>query len=204
MSPAIACIMPIDLALAGVSPWAAAALAVVLVSAAVVDLRYKKVPNWLTYPAIAAGLLGHGLCGWLAGSDGQLGLLGSLAGLAVGFFPLALCWLAGGIGGGDAKLAGAIGALGGWRLALSALVYGIIVAAIMAVVVMVRRRLLRRTLRRVWHTLVLLVSRAARPADPTSADSPTIPFAVALCVGAAGAMLEPLVRRGVEILLAGG
>ncbi len=187
--------MPGGLALAP-PPWAMVILAALVVVAAVVDLRSGKVPNWLTYPAIAAGVVGHALTARLASGGGELGLAGALAGFAVGFFPLAACWLAGGIGGGDAKLMGAIGALGGWRFALSTVVYGIIVAAIMAVVVMVRRRLVRRTLRRVWHTLQLLLAPGARPADPTSSDSPTVPFAVALCVGAAGAVLEALARAG--------
>ena len=191
-------------ALQAIPLWSVPALAVLIVLAAVADVRSRKIPNWLTYPAIVAGLLGHVVSARVVGGQGQLGLLGSLAGFAVGFFPLAFCWLAGGIGGGDAKLGGAIGALGGWRFALSALVYGIVIAAVMAVAVMIRGKVVRRTLRRVWRTLVLLVAPGVRPADPTSADSPTIPFAVALCVGAAGAMLKPLISGGLGALLAGG
>lgn len=196
--------MPPESASLTIPLWSAAAIAVLIVPAAVADVRRRKVPNWLTYPAILAGLAGHFAAARIGQDAHGIGLTGALAGFAVGFFPLAMCWLAGGIGGGDAKLAGAIGALGGWRFALGTLVYGIIVAAIMAMVVMVRGKLFRRTLRRVWHTLVLLVTPTARPADPTSADSPTIPFAVALCVGAVGAMLEPFARRGLGWLLAGG
>jgi len=180
----------------GMPVWSAAALAALGVAAAVVDLRCGKVPNWLTYPAIVMALLGHALTGGLAGSDGRLGLTGALAGLAVGFGPLLICWLAGGIGGGDAKLMGAIGALGGMRFAIGAMMYGFIVAALMAVVVMIRRRVVVQTLRRVWHTLALLVMPGVRPADPTGKDSPQIPFAVALCVGAVGTMVEAWYRGG--------
>ena len=82
---------------------------------------------------------------------------GSVTGLLIGFLPLGICWWAGGIGGGDAKLAGAIGALSGWRFAFTALAYGIGVAALMAIFVMIQKRLVRRTLRRVWLALQLLV-----------------------------------------------
>jgi len=165
-----------------------------VVSAAVIDLRFGKVPNWLTYPAVLVGLAGNSWPGGLHAGPGSLGLLGALAGLAAGFGPLLIFWLAGGIGGGDAKLMGAIGAIGGWRFVLAAMLYGFIVAAMMAVIVMVRKGLVRRTFRRVWQLLVLLVMPGAKPADP-SRDSPTIPFAVALCVGALGAIAELLLRR---------
>ena len=65
--------------------WALAVLAVVLVGAAIADLRTAKVHNWITYPAIVVGLIGHTLAGGLTGNDGAMGLTGSLAGLAVGF-----------------------------------------------------------------------------------------------------------------------
>jgi len=178
----------------GMPAWSAGVLLALVVSAAVTDARLGKIPNWLTYPAILIGLAGNTWTGGIGLEAGQMGLAGSAAGFAVGFLPLLLCWLAGGIGGGDAKLMGAIGAIGGWEFVLSAMLYGFLVAAVMAAIVMVRRRLVRRTLRRVWHTIVLLVVPGARPVDPTSSDSPTVPFAVGLCIGTAGAILEVMLR----------
>jgi len=183
--------------------WAAAALAALVITAAAADLRLKKIPNWLTYPAILLGLAGNTLAGWTNPAGRWWGLVASLAGFAVGFLPLLLAWLAGGIGGGDAKLMGAVGAIGGWQFVLSAMLYGFVVAALMAVAVMVRRHLVRRTLRRVWQTLVLLVTPGARPADPTDRDSPTVPFGVALCVGTLAAIAEVLLRTGLRQGLGG-
>ena len=61
--------MPVELALAGTLPWAMVVLAALVLSAAAVDLRSGKVPNWLTYPAMAAGLIGHTLTGRLSGGQ---------------------------------------------------------------------------------------------------------------------------------------
>ncbi len=188
-----------DIVPPGAGLWSVVAIAVLVVTAAVVDLRCGKIPNWLTYPAILLGLVGHAVAGYAAGEGflsggGQMGLVGALGGFAVGFFPLLLCWIAGGIGGGDAKLMGAVGALGGWRLALGAMLFGFVIAGLMAVIVMIRKRIVRRTVRRVWHTVVLLILPGAKPADPTGPESPTVPLAVALCLGTFVAMFEPVIR----------
>ena len=62
--------------------------------------------------------------GGVGGRGGlDIGLAGSAAGFAVGFLPLLLVWLAGGIGGGDAKvMRGRV--LTGWRFTLAAMMYG--------------------------------------------------------------------------------
>jgi prepilin peptidase CpaA len=181
------------------SYWSSAVIAALVVTAAIVDLRCGKVPNWLTYPAILIGVIGHAVAGYASGGGfggggEQMGLAGALKGLAMGFFPLFLCWLAGGIGGGDAKLMGAVGALGGWKLVLGAMLFGFVIAGLMAVIVMIRRRIVRRTVRRVWHPVVLLIIPGARPVDPTGPDSPTVPLAVALCLGTFVAMFESDIR----------
>jgi len=175
--------------------WAYGVLAVVLVVASVTDIRSGKIYNSITYPAIAAGLIGHTLVGGLGGHDQSLGLVGSLAGLVVGFGPLLLAWLAGGIGGGDAKLMAAVGALAGWSFTLPAMFYGFAIAAAMALVVMLRRRIARRTLARILRFLYL-VCTPARPAGPSAPDSPKIAFGLALCIGSGIALVERLFGLG--------
>lgn len=192
--------------------WAAAAwwsycvLAAMLAAAAYTDARYGKIPNVVTYPCVLVGLIGHAITGGLSGGEPPdlcLGLSGSALGLAIGFLPLLLAWLAGGIGGGDAKLMGAVGALTGWRFTLAAMFYGFATAAVMAVVVMVSKRITRRTLGRMWRALVLTLT-AGQPSDPASRESPKIPFGLALCIGAALALAEAVWRGPVarKLLLA--
>jgi len=171
--------------------WAYCALVVLAAAAAVTDLRRGKIYNALTYPAIALGMIGHTLVGGITGGEGSLGLAGSLAGFATGFLPMFAAWMAGGVGGGDAKLMGAVGALSGWRFTLSAMFYGLLAALVLAIIVMVSRRLTRRTLGRVWRFLLLaLVPRGT--VDPATADSPKVPMGLAFALGVLAALAEAL------------
>jgi prepilin peptidase CpaA len=88
---------------------------------AVLDWRTRIIPNWLTVPVFALGLLFHAIVGALSGpqfSFGGLasGLQFSFLGFATGFGLLLVLWLIGGGGGGDVKMMGALGAwLGSWH-----------------------------------------------------------------------------------------
>lgn len=102
---------------------------------AVTDVRAGKVWNSLTYPAIVAGLV---LNAALAPPVG-LGLAQASLGLAVGFVPLFVFYLAGGIGGGDVKLMAAAGAfLGAYDTAI-ALMYACVTGAVLVVAIVLWR-----------------------------------------------------------------
>lgn len=81
-------------------------LAVVLAAAAVWDMRAHRIPNWLSLAGLSLGLACH------AWQDGSYGLRLSLAGIGVAGLAL-LPYAARGLGAGDVKLLGAVGALMG-------------------------------------------------------------------------------------------
>jgi prepilin peptidase CpaA len=74
------------------------------VTAAIWDVRTRRIPNVVTLGAAAAGVL------YAAVADGGGGLLWSLAGWATGLVLFLPLFALGGLGGGDVKLLAAFGA----------------------------------------------------------------------------------------------
>jgi Flp pilus assembly protein protease CpaA len=82
-------------------------LSLILVTAAVTDLRWRRIPNWLTLPALPVGLIAQAVYG-----EGFLqGLLGALGGFAALFVLFAI----GAGGGGDVKLFTVVGSFVGFH-----------------------------------------------------------------------------------------
>lgn len=76
-----------------------------LITAIYTDLRWSRIPNWLTISAMGIGVLAHT---WIGGRHGGLY---SLAGLFVGMGLFVLPYACRAIGAGDVKLMGAIGSM---------------------------------------------------------------------------------------------
>src|SRR5262245_35870665 len=108
----------------------AALVALITATAAVLDYRTKKIPNWLTVSAALLGLAYHTF------TPGGMGAVAALAGLAIGFSLLILPWLLGGGGMGDVKLLAALGAWLGPVLILVSFGVAAMLAACGAVAIM--------------------------------------------------------------------
>jgi len=80
-------------------------LTIVLIIGTATDVRFHKIPNWLTFPTMTIGVVYH------TAAKGWEGFLFSLEGIAVGIACFAVPYLMGGMGAGDAKLMGAVGGL---------------------------------------------------------------------------------------------
>jgi prepilin peptidase CpaA len=142
------------------------------------DWRYRRIPNWLTVPALLVGILGNTLAsGW---SGAKASLLGAGLGLAL-LLPFVLVRS---LGAGDWKLVGAVGAFLRPEPLITVLIGAICVAGIMAAVLIVYKKRVRQALRNVGRILAGLFSLRL-PGPDLSLDSPEslkIPFGVAVAL----------------------
>lgn len=163
-------------------------LVAIVAVAAWTDVREGKVYNWLTYPAIALGLFLNAVL-WPAG----IGLGPAGLGFLVAFIPLFLAYAAGGLGGGDVKLAGAVGAFLGPLLTAYALLYSFLAAAVLCVLLIVRQEGAYGLLDRLVHL---------RAGEEAEARTPLrFPFAVAVLIGVLWVVVEQHVGGSVLDLI---
>ena len=148
--------------------------------AAYVDLRERRIPNWLTAPGLFVGLALHA---WLGGWRGTLTSLEG-AGLAlVILLPLVLMR---GLGAGDWKLMGAVGAfLGPWMM-LFVLVASFFVTGLVSVVRMATMGKVKSTFRNMMALVKGFVAFGMKPNPEISLDTPGLikmPFGATVAVG---------------------
>jgi prepilin peptidase CpaA len=105
------------------------------------DLRWHRVPNWLVGLTVTLSLA------WHTSVSGPSGLWRSLAGLLLALGLLFPLFLVRGMGAGDVKFFGALGAALTYPHLLAVLTISFLVAAVMAVHVVLRRGAAKRTLR---------------------------------------------------------
>jgi prepilin peptidase CpaA len=121
------------------SPGVEVLLLIVALAAAVYDVRYRRIPNWISVGGIALGVLANSI------TRGIPGLLFALGGFALGFGLYFLFYLIHARGAGDVKLMGAIGALVGWKNWVAIFVITAIVGGIMAMILIVARSRVKKT-----------------------------------------------------------
>ncbi|MBH5317468.1 prepilin peptidase [Paenibacillus sp. GSMTC-2017] len=100
----------------------------------VTDIRKQLIPNWLSVGAFVLGVSYHSVF------SGANGWLWTLWGAAAGFFPLLLLYMMKGIGAGDVKLFGAIGAWIGVLGVAELMMYSILYAGAIGVLLLAIRR----------------------------------------------------------------
>ncbi len=153
---------------------------IVALLAGITDWRWRRIPNWLTVPAAAAGLaVNSAVYGWA-------GLKSSAAGLGLGLLLLLPFVLVRALGAGDWKLAGALGACLGPHELLLVLAGAVLIAGLMALALVVYKRRLGQTVRNMGRLLFALAT--GHPGHPTvSLDNPEslkVPFGVAFALAA--------------------
>lgn len=151
---------------------------VLALAAGWIDLRSRRIPNWLTVPGFLAGVAANTIL--LRWSGLKLSLLGALVGLAL-LLPFVLLRS---LGAGDWKLAGALGAFTGTSILIDLLLGSVFVAGLMAVGLIIYKGRVRETMRNIGHILVSLVTFQL-PGSRVSLDNPDslkVPYGVALAL----------------------
>lgn len=105
-------------------------LVMVLLAAALIDLRTFKIPNLITMPFAVGALTYYGTL------YGFSGLLFSLAGLGIGILLLLVPYMLGGVGGGDVKLLGMVGAFLGPKAVVVSFLFIAVVGGAYAITVL--------------------------------------------------------------------
>ncbi len=177
-------------------PFASAAgLILLAIACGFTDWKYSKVYNVVTIPCMAAGIAVWGVAaGWSGASRAASGLL-----IGAGLFLVP--YLQGGVGAGDVKMFGAVGALGGWPFVLLAVAYSILIGGAMASWVLWRRGRFLATLKKICLIALTVVFRrlgALTPEeDPDAANRLTIPMGLAISVGTMAALADHIWHWGI-------
>jgi prepilin peptidase CpaA len=152
----------------------------VAIAAAVMDVQQHRIPNWLTYPAILAGVL---LRSFYFGWHGFLAALGGclLAGGAVSLF-----YMLRALGAGDLKLLAALGSLVGPHHAIYILLGTGIAGGVLAFIYAAYRGRLRATLSNVGSVLKFHAWAGLQAHPELNLDNPNalrMPYGLAIAAG---------------------
>lgn len=128
-----------------------ALLLVLILSSGFWDLKERKIPNKVTFTGILIGILFNTFMGGLTGLVQSF--IGLLAGLAIFFLPFAM----GGMGAGDVKLMGAIGALMGWQFSIMTAVYSALVGGVMVIGYLLFKGTFLDTLKKMIFSLITIL-----------------------------------------------
>ncbi len=165
----------------------ASMLVLVVVAAAITDVRTRRIPNVLTVGALVLALAVRATMGGGALLDG-MAAAGAAFAIALPVFAL------GGLGGGDVKLLAAVGAFLGLEPLWGALFVTIMVGGAMALISVLRRRHAQETLANLYIITKGLTRKESytgwkgeqgdAPLTIRSAGVVTRPFGVAIAAGA--------------------
>jgi len=157
-------------------PLVVTAVMAVTTVAAAVDLKTRRVPNWLTFGTAALGIA------MATAHVNSVGVVGAFEGLLVGLLLMLPGHVIGRTGAGDVKLLASLGTLLGPRSIAMAFLYSAIAGGALAMLVAMQRRRLRETLE---GTATLVCTGGANAGDlEKPSTNNRFAYAPAIAVGA--------------------
>lgn len=161
---------------------------VLALAAALLDLRSRRIPNTLTYPAVIVAF-------GLRALSGNLHLLvPGLLGLAVGFLLILPAYLFKAMGAGDLKLMAALGAFLGPKAILTVFLNSLIAGGLIALMYLALRGELMVGLRNALGLVARLLRKRSAyvPPEQEWTSIGKIPYGVAIAIGTVSALLPGL------------
>jgi prepilin peptidase CpaA len=171
-------------------PGAEVLLIALLLGAAVYDVRYRRIPNWLTVSGVVLGLALNSFLyqGTSTAPFGFAGLFFALKGLGLAFAVYVFLYALRAMGAGDVKLMAAVGAIVGWENWFGIFVVTAVIGGIMSLILVVVRGRLQKTLFNVGF--ILSEMKSGRPAylkneelDVKSKKALGLPHGAVIAVG---------------------
>jgi prepilin peptidase CpaA len=153
---------------------------IAVIIATVSDIRSRRIPNWLVFPFLLAGMVVSAV------TRGWSGLGQSVAGVLVAAFLLGIFYWLGGMGMGDLKLCAAIGAWIGPQQLLLALVVMGLAGGVMALVWAICGGFLKESLSGASDLVFGFRKRGFRPHATLVLTNPStrkMPYAPAIAIG---------------------
>lgn len=151
-----------------------ALLILIIIWAAFVDFRYHRIPNRLTFGALALGLLLHYF--FLPSTE----LLTGLKGASLGLLVLLPFYLTGGMGAGDIKLMAAIGCFMGPNATLMAACFSLVAGGCVAFYMILRSGELASIYQRY---MAIIATRTLISAEAGSVARRRFPFSLSIAIG---------------------
>lgn len=160
-------------------------LTFVLLIAAIYDIRFRKIPNWLTFSTMGWATVYHVM------TSGFEGFLFSIGGLCVGIATLIVFYLIGGMGAGDVKLMGAIGGVLGPKGVITAFLFTGLIGGIYALFLLFMQGCLKEALYRYWTVLktFFLTGQIIYVPPSEKEKRPRLQYGIAIALGTFGSQL---------------
>jgi prepilin peptidase CpaA len=163
-------------------------IVVVVLVAAISDIRTRRVPNWLTFSGVIVAIALNSFLFELAG------LWFSLKGLGLAFGVYFVLYLLRAMGAGDVKLMAFLGAAAGWANWLGILFLTAILGGIVGILLVMTRGRLRKTFQNIGSIFMSVRMGHAPYKDNPELDVRTglgmrLPHAVMIACGALGFLI---------------
>jgi len=153
-------------------------LLLVLLISLFTDIYSRKILNVVTIPAIIIGIF------YFTVDSGLDGLWFSFSGFLLGLFVLLIPFYFGGMGAGDVKLMGAVGALMGSAFVFQAFFFTAVIGGIISLIFLLRRMSFKQVASHMFVTFTVFRGNMKEIHSPTGEITKySFPYGIAIVLG---------------------